>query len=115
MNFLDRYELVPCFDQITYVKTNKTNKTNQILADYLTTWNDSEHIKEEILADLEQIEAGELKESEIGADVAGLAYIRPHKTTIMGSNFGYPNLDLPTEDFKGVVLEWVAFLEANGY
>ena len=112
MNFLDRYELVPCFDQITYVKTNKTN---QILADYLTTWNGSEQIKETILPELEQIETGELKETEIDADVAGVAHINKDNTLLDMSSLGQPEMELPTEDFKGIVLEWVAFLEAHGF
>ena len=115
MSYHAKYNLNPMITHLGYPRFSTDQQAYQILADYFAIWDDSEHIKEEILADLEQIETGELKETEIDADVAGLAYIRPHKTTIMGSDFGYPNLDLPTEDFKGIVLEWVAFLEAHGY
>ena len=114
MDYFEKYELYTKeIRERFYLLTD--NEAHKILAEYFFIWNRSAEIKEEILADLKQIETGEMKETDIGADVAGLAYIRPHKTTIMGNDFGYPNLDLPTEDFKGVVLEWVAFLEAHGY
>ena len=114
MDYFEKYELYTKeIEERFYLFTD--NEAHNILEDYFFIWNRSAEIKEEILADLKQIETGEMKETDIGADVAGLAYIRPHKTTIMGNDFGYPNLDLPTEDFKGVVLEWVAFLEAHGY
>ena len=114
MDYFEKYELYTKeIRERFYLLTD--NEAHKILAEYFFMWNRSAEIKETILPELEQIETGELKETEIDADVAGLAYIRPHKTTIMGSDFGYPNLDLPTEDFKGVVLEWVAFLEAHGY
>ena len=114
MDYFEKYELYTKeIEERFYLFTD--NEAHNILEDYFFIWNRSAEIKEEILADLEQIETGELKESEIGADVAGVALINKENTLLDMSSLGQPEMELPTEDFKGIVLEWVAFLEAHGY
>ena len=115
MSYHAKYNLKPMITHLGYLRFRTDQQAYQILADYFAVWDDSEDIKEEILADLEQIETGELKETEIDADVAGVALINKENTLLDMSSLGQPEMELPTEDFKGIVLEWVAFLEAHGF
>ena len=115
MSYHAKYNLKPMITHLGYPRFRTDQQAYQILAHYFAMWDDSEDIKETILPELEQIENGELKETEIDADVAGVAHINKDNTLLDMSSLGQPEMELPTEDFKGIVLEWVAFLEAHGY
>ncbi|MEO7175755.1 MAG: hypothetical protein ABIV51_07800 [Saprospiraceae bacterium] len=46
----------------------------------------------------------------IGGDVTGIAFITDTNTTIDGSDIGDEPMELPSIDFKEIVIEWLAFI-----
>ncbi|MBP9056284.1 MAG: hypothetical protein KBF69_07850 [Saprospiraceae bacterium] len=49
----------------------------------------------------------------IGGDVTGIAFVTAKNTTIDGSDLGDLPITLPSQDFKEIVIEWLAFILRN--
>jgi hypothetical protein len=49
----------------------------------------------------------------IGADIWGIAFVTSINTTIDGSDIGDLPITLPSQDFKEIVIEWLAFILRN--
>lgn len=49
----------------------------------------------------------------VGADVAGFATINRKTTVLSHSDLGHENMELPSSDFKRIVIEWLAFILNN--
>lgn len=49
----------------------------------------------------------------IGGDVTGIAFVTQENTTIEGSDLGDPPMQLPSIDFKEIVIEWLSFILRN--
>jgi hypothetical protein len=49
----------------------------------------------------------------IDGDVAGVAFVTSEKTTIEASDLGHSDMELPSIDFKGIVIEWLTFILKN--
>lgn len=49
----------------------------------------------------------------IGGDVTGIAFVTAKNTTIDGSDLGDLPMTLPSQDFKEIVIEWLAFILLN--
>ncbi len=90
------------------------DKRTEILAEYLDIWRDSNDIKEDLLPEIESVLLGGLQDAFIGAEVVGVAYVNLKKTEITQSDVGYSDMELPTEDFKSVIILWMEFLQNNG-
>ena len=86
----------------------------QILAQYLDLWNRSKDIREDLLPELNPVVNGEMEFNDIGADVVGVAYVETSTTKLIGSDVGYSDLELPTEDFKELIMQWLSILEKEG-
>lgn len=89
-------------------------KENQILAQYLDLWSKSDELRVDFLPELNLVLNGKMKYNDIDADVVGLAYFDKIKTKIIGSEVGYLDMELPTKDFKNLIIEWLEFLESHG-
>ncbi|MDF0716482.1 hypothetical protein PY092_10005 [Muricauda sp. 334s03] len=113
MSLFEKYdlELKIILDRI-HVVTDV--KSTQILAQFLDLWNRSKDIKEDLLPELNPVLNGEMEFNDIGADVVGVAYIEANTTKLMGSDVGYSDLELPTEDFKELIMQWLSILEKEG-
>lgn len=83
----------------------------EILAQYLDLWSRSKDIREDLLPELDAVMTGELEYNDIDADIVGLAYIKRNKTILELSQVGYSDLELPTEDFKELIIQWLSILE----
>ena len=112
-NLLDKYCLEMLLkNQLSVCVTTKVD--NQILASYLSEWYRVSSIKNDLLPEIEAVVTGKLPFTDVGADVVGLAYIEPQTTKLIGSDVGYANMELPTTEFKAIVLKWLEFLENQG-
>lgn len=49
----------------------------------------------------------------IGADIYGLAFVTSNNTSIEASDIGDASIVMPSEDFKEIVIEWLAFILRN--
>ena len=49
----------------------------------------------------------------IGGDVTGIAFVTAKNTKIDGSGLGDLPMTLPSQDFKEIVIEWLAFILLN--
>lgn len=107
---IDRYPL-----KFTVIKDRKTSLSEsseyEILAQYLDLWRDPREIKETLLPGIISVLNGEIDFNDIGADVVGIALVKKQTTELTGSEVGYLDLELPTEDFKNIILGWLEFLE----
>ena len=65
----------------------------------------------DLLPEIEKVLSGKLAYTDVGADVVGLAFIEPQTTRLIGSDVGYADLELPTKDFRAIVIKWLEFLE----
>ena len=90
------------------------DKNSRILSHFLDFWNKPEEIREYLMPKLEAIINKETEYDDIGADVIGAAFIEQEKTELTSSELGFSDMELPTSDFKGLVLEWLEFLEKEG-
>ncbi|WP_375581359.1 hypothetical protein ABWH96_10250 [Marivirga tractuosa] len=113
MNVFEKYnlELKTILDRSHFVTDIESF---QILAQFLDLWNRSKDIKEDLLPELNAVVNGEMEFYDIGADVVGLAYIESNATKLIGSNVGYSDLELPTSDFKELIIQWLSILEKEG-
>lgn len=89
------------------------NSSSEILAMFIYLWKHSKDITEDLLPKIEDVLVGRRPFAELGADVVGLAYVKPQTTKLMGSDLGYADLELPTQDFKEIILKWLSFLESG--
>lgn len=89
------------------------NSEHEILAQYLDIWRDPREIKETLLPEINSVLEGEEDFIDIGADVVGMAFVQKDQTEFCGSELGYKNLIIPSVDFKGLVMEWLEFLEGH--
>jgi hypothetical protein len=101
-----------CKEQDYYILFE--DEESGFLSGFLYWWKNSDDIKDSILPEIKSVVDGRTESAEIGADVIGLAYIEPNMTRLIGSDVGYSDMELPTADFHGIVLEWLEFLEENG-
>ncbi|QFT55707.1 hypothetical protein [Microbulbifer sp. THAF38] len=83
-----------------------------ILYDFLQAWDSSQDIKECLLPEVISVLSGDVEFTDIGADIFGVAYIKPQVTKLIGGMA--PDLELSTMEFKELVEQWVAFLEFYG-
>lgn len=90
------------------------NEDFQILAQFLDYWHRSKDLREDLLPELLSVINGELSDNDIGADVVGQAYVKQNVTTLEMSDIGCKDMELPTKDFRGVIMEWFEFLESQG-
>jgi hypothetical protein len=90
------------------------DKELRILSHFLDFWNKSKDIKEDLLPELELVLNGTLTNNDIGADVIGQAYVKHDITVLDMSELGFSDMELPTEDFEGLIIEWLEFLESQG-
>lgn len=74
-------------------------------------WRDPNEVKETLLPRLNSVLGGEIEFNDIGADVVGVALVKKEMTELCGSEVGYKNLSLPSEDFKLLIERWLEFLE----
>jgi hypothetical protein len=111
-NLLDKYSLEMLIKNQFGVCIT-TNVDNQILASYLSEWYRVSSIKNDLLPEIEAVISGNLPFTDVGADVVGLAYIEPETTKLMGSDVGYADMELPTKEFKEIVIKWLEFLESQ--
>ena len=86
----------------------------RILSHFIDFWNKPKDIREDLLPELEKVLNGSFSYTDIGADVIGVAYVEPGITKLIGSELGFSNMELPTVDFKDLIMEWLTFLESQG-
>ncbi|MEY8780032.1 hypothetical protein AB9K32_06365 [Allomuricauda sp. XS_ASV26] len=113
MNLFEKYNIELRFIS-DRVHTVTEDSKHQILAQFLDLWNRSKDIKEDLLPGLLPVVDGEMEFNDIGADVVGLAYVKADRTKLMGSDVGYSDLELPTKDFKELIMQWLSILEKEG-
>ncbi|SEE16750.1 hypothetical protein SAMN04487765_1626 [Tenacibaculum sp. MAR_2010_89] len=113
MRALKKYKLKLKKTDCNYIHIISDSKEIQILAQYLDLWNNSKDIKEDLLPEIDSVINGELEFNDIGADVVGVAYIEQATTKLLGSDVGYSDFELPTSDFKELIIEWLAILEST--
>ena len=110
MDILKKYNLKICNNK--YIHSVDLEK--RILINFLAYWDNPQDIREDLLPELNQVVNGELKFIDIGADVVGLAYIESKNTKLLGSDLGHLDFEMPTSDFKDLILVWLSILESNG-
>lgn len=107
---IDKYPI-----KFIFIKNRKTsvsqNTEYEILAQYLDLWRDPRELKNTLLPSINSVLVGEIEFNDIGADVVGIALVKKKTTELTGSEIGYLDLELPTEDFREIILEWLEFLE----
>jgi len=110
MNYMTKYMLNTVIkNDIQTVLTDKPEY--QILASYLAEWSCIGDIKEDLLPEIESVLSGEVTSTDVDADVVGLAYIEKETTKLMGSDVGYADMELPTIEFREIIIKWLEFLE----
>ncbi|WP_075341467.1 hypothetical protein [Tenacibaculum agarivorans] len=110
MELLKKYNLE--INSNEHIVTKDSNK--QILVHFLAYWDNVQDIKEDLLPELNLVINKELKFNDIGADVVGVAYIESETTKLLGSDLGHSDFELPTKDFKELIMLWIYILEENG-
>ncbi|SEE16601.1 hypothetical protein SAMN04487765_1621 [Tenacibaculum sp. MAR_2010_89] len=90
-----------------------TDNKKQILSHFISFWDNIEEIKEDLLPEIDSVINGKLEFNDIGADVVGLAYIEQSNTKLIESDLGHSDFELPTSDFKELIMEWLAILEST--
>lgn len=107
---IDKYSL-----KFVFIKGRKTSVSKspefEILAQYLDLWRDPREVKETLLPSINSVLGGEVEFNDIGADVVGIALVKRQTTELTGSEIGYLDLELPTEDFREIILKWLEFIE----
>lgn len=89
------------------------NDKVEILSQFLDHWHRPKDLLEDLLPELDAVLKGTLSDSDIDADVIGLAHIEPEITKLIGSDIGYKDMELSTLDFRGLIMEWIGFLESK--
>jgi hypothetical protein len=101
--------------KFSFIRGRKTSLSEspeyEILAQYLDLWRDPREVKETLLSGINSVLSGEIEFNDIGADVVGIALVKRQTTELTGSEVGYLDLELPTKDFKEIILKWLEFLE----
>lgn len=87
------------------------DKDKQILSHFIDYWNNVDEIKEDLLPEIESVLNDSKSYNDIGGDVIGLAYVKKDNTSLEMSDLGFANYLLPTLEFKGLILEWLNYLE----
>ena len=114
MTIFEKYNLeVIKENESIYLITH--TKENRILSYFLDYWNRSDEIIDDFLPELDPVIEGELQYNDIGADVIGSAYFEREKTEFTSSELGFDDLEIPTNDFKELIMEWLSVLEKEGY
>ncbi|ANQ52927.1 hypothetical protein MY04_05970 (plasmid) [Flammeovirga sp. MY04] len=109
MNLFSKYNL-----EINSSKTVVTvDEDKQILSHFIDYWNNVDEIKEDLLPEIESVLNGLKDYNDIGGDVVSLAYVKKDNTSLEMSDLGFVDYILPTSDFKGLMLEWIEFLESQ--
>jgi len=108
---LGKTEII-CKDQDFYILF-EDEKLN-FLSAFLYWWRNPDDIKDTLLPEIKSVVDGLVEFTDIGADVIGLAYIEREVTKLIGSDVGYPDIELPTVGFNEIVLKWLEFLESQG-
>lgn len=112
MKLATKYELeLKEVNDSIHIVTNSPDY--EILAQFLDYWSCPDDIKEDLLPEIDAVLNGNLNCSDVGADVVGLAYVEVASTKLIGSDLGYGNLELPTTDFRELILEWLNILESS--
>ncbi|CAL2083505.1 conserved protein of unknown function [Tenacibaculum sp. 190524A02b] len=106
MKILKKYNL-----EVNNNRISSKDNDKQILTHFLSFWENTQDIKEDLLPELNLVITKKLKFNDIGADVVGVAYVEKEITKLIGSDIGHSNFELPTEDFKKIILEWLSILE----
>lgn len=57
-------------------------------------------------------EEGAFLES-IGADVVGTAFVTENVTVLSGSNLHFDDMELPSSEFKEIIIQWLCFILKN--
>ena len=96
------------------INVSTIDKQTRILSHFLDYWNKTKDIKEDLLPELNLVIEGSQFKNDIGADVVGLAIVDTNSTLICMSELDFSDMELPTKDFQGLVLEWLNFLESKG-
>jgi len=96
----------------TYYLCSQSDEAG-ILSGFFYIWDRPKDIREDLLTEIDSVISGKVEFTEVGADIMGLAYIKPVITRMIGSNVGYSDLELPTKDFRELAVKWMNFLEAQ--
>jgi hypothetical protein len=97
----------------TYYLCSKSD-SKDILSGFFDIWRRPKDLREDLLKEIDSVLSGEAEFTDVGADIMGLAYIEPQTTKLMGSDVGYADMELPTVEFREIVLKWLEFLETHG-
>lgn len=97
----------------TYYLCSKS-ATKDILSGFFDTWRRTKDLREDLLTEIDFVLSRKVDFADVGAGIMGLAYIEYRTTRLMGSDVGYADMELPTKEFKEIVLKWIDFLESHG-
>lgn len=106
MNILKKYNI-----EVDRKIVSSNDLEKQILVHFLAFWDKIKDIEEDLLPELMLVINEVLEFNDIGADVAGVAYVEKQNTRLIGSDLGHSNFTLPTNDFHEIILEWLSVLK----
>lgn len=72
---------------------------------YLAIWRYPNNIKTDLLPSIDSVLSGKVISTDVDADVVGLAYIEQKTTKLMGSDIGYVDMELPTTEFREIIIK----------
>jgi hypothetical protein len=87
------------------------SEANDLLAEFFLTWRSSKDIKEDLLPEIDAVLSGAKPYTDIGADTMGVAYIELKVTKLLRADGNNTTMELPTEEFKEITIQWESFLK----
>lgn len=109
MTLFEKYSLT--LKELDRIHVVSNDENLWILADFLDLWRHPAEIKKTLLPEINDVLCGKLAVGEIGADVVGLATIDKQQTKLEMSSVDYRDFQLPTADFKDLVIIWLDIIE----